>query len=1284
MLRDQLRFRRRLRGIERAARGGRSTEQALSQLQADIERSIAKQESRQAGVKDVALSFPPDLPVVQRRAEIAKAISEHQVVILCGETGSGKTTQLPKICLEIGRGVMGMIGHTQPRRIAARSVAARIASELQSQLGQVVGYKVRFSDKASPDAFIKIMTDGILLAETQTDRDLLQYDTLIIDEAHERSLNIDFLLGYIKQLLPRRPDLKVIITSATIDPQRFSAHFNNAPVIEVSGRVYPVDVRYRPVQSEEPDEDDPTVLDAIVSAVDEIAAVDEGDILIFLSGEREIRETAEELTKRASSHFAELLPLYARLSTEEQQRVFEPHKGRRIVLATNVAETSLTVPGIKYVIDPGLARISRYSANARVQRLPIELISQASANQRKGRCGRIEAGVCIRLYSQDDFESRGEFTDPEILRSNLASVILQMKALKLGEIERFPFIEPPRPGMVREGYQTLHELGAIDDRNELTQSGRELAKLPVDPRIGRMILAAQNENCLKEMLIIASALATQDPRLRPIDSAKLADISHQQYADERSDFLSYLKLWDALQKGAEELSSNKLRKLCQQRYLSFVRWREWQDVHRQLRDLVTESGMELNAKPATYEDIHRALLTGLLTNVGFKHDGHEYLGVRDRRFHIFPGSGQFQIAPRWVMAAELVETTRLYARTVARVQPEWIEQLAQHLVKRSYTAPYWNAKSAHVEAFERVTLYGLTLVPKRRVHYGKIDPKVAREIFIQQALIEGDYQPPARFDSAYAVNNRALIEDLRSTEAKRRRRDVMVDSQALFEFFDGRIPSHVVNGPLFEKWRRHTERENPRLLFLSPADLMKPGALAADRAEFPDAMNVSGLAFPLRYRHEPGHADDGVTMTVPIEALNQISETQTAWLVPGLLQEKVAALIKTLPKALRVNFVPAPDFAESVLRTLEFGQGDLIDQIAARLAQLTGIEIARQDWSPAAIAEHLLMNFHVVDIEGKVIAAGRSLARMRQQLNETDARQAIAVKSEFDRHFITSWDFGDLPDRVPIQHGAMALHAYPAIVDDQTSVSLRLLDSAQRSAHATRAGVRRLFVLAVRDELAAHIDYLPGLDEMSLHFAPLGSSDQLKAHLIDLCADRVFLGDLQDVRTQVDFERRLRSGWNNLWPVASEISTLIGRILAAHHALDLQLADFDNPFWSEALEDIRTQLTHLMPDGFMLSTPYAWLLQFPRYLQAISVRMRKLANAGLPRDRHATAEVKKQWNRYAARRDHHRQQCIVDPSLDEFRWMIEEFRVSLFAQELGTSIPISSKRIEQQWQKTLM
>ncbi|MGA7800572.1 MAG: ATP-dependent RNA helicase HrpA, partial [Gammaproteobacteria bacterium] len=907
MLADRGPFEKRLRALQRRARQGRAVDSGMKELSAAVARSRAVRERRLAALP--VPQYPDALPVVLRREEIRSAIAAHQVVIVCGETGSGKTTQLPKICLELGRGVAGMIGHTQPRRIAARSLAARIAEELRSAVGRAVGYKVRFNDRVGQDSFIKVMTDGILLAETQGDRDLSQYDTLIIDEAHERSLNIDFLLGYLKQLLPRRPDLKVIITSATIDPERFSRHFDDAPVIEVSGRTYPVEIRYRGVEGGTSDTGERDLGQSVVDAVDELARAGSGDVLVFLPGEREIRETAERLRKHHPPH-TEILPLYARLSAAQQNRVFQNHRGRRIVLATNVAETSLTVPGIRYVVDTGLARISRYSYRTKVQRLPIEPVSQASADQRAGRCGRVAAGICIRLYGEEDYQARVRYTEPEIRRTNLASVILQMLSLGLGDIERFSFIDPPDSRYVRDGFKLLHELGAVDGRERLTDLGRQLARLPVDPRLGRMLLAARDEHCLEEALVIVSALAVQDPRERPLDQQQAADEKHRLFSDPRSDFLGYLKLWQSYHEQQRHLSQNKLRKWCREHFLSFMRLRDWHDTHRQLKELATGMGMHLNQVAAEYDAVHRALLTGLLGNVAVKTDAREYTGARNLKLTIFPGSALARKGPKWIMAAELLETARRYAHTVAAVEPQWVERLAGGLVKRNYFEPHWEKRAAQVAAFETVSLYGLMLAARRRVNFGPIDPVLSRELFIRGALVQGDYQTKARF----FAHNRALIEEIEGLEAKSRRRDLLVDEALLYRFYDERIPAGIYSGSAFERWRREAERARPGLLELTREHLMQHGAQGITQAQFPDHLEIGGLRLALSYHFEPGSDNDGVTATVPLAAVNQLAPEPFEWLVPGLLGEKVTLLIKSLPKGLRRHFVPAPQFADACLQ----------------------------------------------------------------------------------------------------------------------------------------------------------------------------------------------------------------------------------------------------------------------------------------------------------------------------------------------------------------------------------
>ncbi|MHC4649409.1 MAG: ATP-dependent RNA helicase HrpA [Planctomycetota bacterium] len=1275
MLADQHRLRRRLRGLKRSARRRGSGVDAR-RLAEEITASIDLRRRRGAD-RPRRYSYPADLPVAARRQEIADAIAAHQVVVVCGETGSGKTTQLPKICLELGRGGAAMIGHTQPRRIAARSVAARIAGELGSSLGRHVGYKVRFTDRSGPACLLKIMTDGILLAETQRDRSLHAYDTIIIDEAHERSLNIDFLLGYLRRLQPKRPDLKIIITSATIDPRRFSEHFGGAPIVEVSGRTYPVEVRYEPLAGQDADAKDADRQHAILEAVDSVAALGRGDVLVFLAGEREIRETAEALRKHHPPQ-TEILPLYARLSTAEQDRVFQPHPGRRIVLATNVAETSLTVPGIRYVVDPGFARISRYSARRKVQLLPIEPISRASADQRKGRCGRISEGVCVRLYSQDDFDGRREFTDPEIVRSNLASVVLQMYALGLGEVDEFPFMDPPRRAMVRDGYKTLRELGALDPEHRLTDLGRRLARLPVDPRLGRMILAAEKETCLTEVLVIAAALSAQDPRERPMDRREQADAAHAQFQDEASDFLVFLNIWSAYHERKRHLSWNKLRTWCRENHLSFVRMREWVDIHQQLKRLTAESGMRTNDVPADFDAVHRSLLSGLLSSIGVRQEGYAYTGADGKTFHIFPGSGLFKKGPRWLMAAELVETTRLYARTVARIRSQWLEELAAHLVQRSHSDPRWHRESATAVANENVSLFGLPIVTNRRVPYGPVDPRASREIFIQHALVEQEYAT----DAPFFAHNRRLLEEIETLQAKCRSRDVLVDSSVRYAFYDQRVPQDVCSGRQLDTWRENAERENSRLLCMSRDDLMRHAADAVTAERYPDVLHLAGNDWKLEYRLEPGHPEDGITMTVAVEAVGQLDEQRLEWLVPGYLKEKVVALIKALPKTLRTNFVPAPDFAEACAEGMRFGVGPLVDAVSSQLEHMVPVTIPRDAWRPQELPPYLRMNVRVVDGTGRVVICSRDLDEIRTAVGAV-ARTALTTLegSPFNRAGLTRWDFGDLPREVTVQKRGLSLRGHPAIVDGLTNVGLRLFDSPELAEQHHRQGLRRLYVLQMPNDINGFIRTLPGFDEMALLHAALGHDEELSDQLALLIADRAFLTAAPLPRTEAGFRDRLATGEQRIWEVGMEVCDRAARILEAHHDLAVALDRDVPPQWSDALADIRRHLGYLLPPGFFTATPYEWLSHFPRYLHAAERRLAKLARGGHVRDAGLADKLRPMWRAYLERAEEHRARGIVDPALEHYRWMLEELQVSMFAQELKTSVPVSIKRLARQWEQ---
>jgi len=1275
LLDDRCSLGRRLQGLRRRLANAQPVERGVAELQTAIANSCERRRERLARLPTP--DFNADLPINRQRELIAAAIRANPVVVICGETGSGKTTQLPQICLSLGLGAAGTIGHTQPRRIAARSVAARIAEELHTPLGGAVGYKVRFSDRVGPDTVIKLMTDGILLAETQGDRDLEQYEVIIIDEAHERSLNIDFLLGYLHRLLPRRPDLKVIITSATIDPERFSRHFHNAPIIEVSGRGYPVDIRYRPLLAEDEDARDRDLQQAILEAVDEVSRIDRGDILLFLSGEREIRETTESLRKHHPPD-TEILPLYARLSTAEQSRIFQPHGGRRIVLATNVAETSLTVPGIRYVIDPGAARISRYSHRSKIQRLPIEKISQASANQRAGRCGRTSAGLCIRLYSEEDFLSRPAFTDPEILRTNLAAVILQMSVLRLGEIEDFPFIDPPDSRLISDGFQLLFELGAVDTQRQVTELGRQLARLPIDPRLGRMILAARQEGCLGEALIIASALALQDPRERPLERQQAADEKHRRFRDEQSDFLALLNLWNHYHEQARRLSRNKLRQLCEDEFLSFVRLREWRDLHQELHALVTEAGLHPNQEPAQYEPLHRALLTGLLGHLGVKQEDQSWLGARNRRFYIFPGSGLFKKGPKWVMAAELVETTKLYARTVARIDPAWVEALAGHLLKRSYSEPHWEKRAAQVAATERVTLYGLPIVAERRVNYGPIDPVLARELFIRHALVQQEFHCKAPF----FIHNRDLLAEAEELETKSRRRDLLVAEEVLFEFYDRRIPAGIYSGPGFEKWRRQAEQHEPQLLFMSRELLLAPQAETVTADQFPDALDLDGLRLPLSYRFAPGEEDDGVTVNVPLAALNQFDPRRLEWLVPGLLGQRLAALLKSLPKALRRHVVPVPDYVAVLLETLQPGNISLTQAMAAQLYKITGVEILPEAWRPELVPGHLQMRLRVLDAEGKVLAEGRDFQAIQERLRgQAQASFATLPPPEFERDEVREWDFGDLPEYVEFSRNQVTLKGYPTLVAQMDgSLALRLLDSPERAEQALRAGLRRLILLKLRDKIKYLRQNLPALQTMSLHFLKVGSQEELREDLLSAIVDRAFLGDAPLPRTAAAFNECLEQGKQRLLPVANEYGELVRQILRAYHEIRTTLAG-EVPFsWSEAVRDIEEQLERLIYKGFITRTPWFWLQQLPRYLKAIQIRLQKLKQAP-DRDRRWRGEIGWQWEQCKRQLNQNTERGIDDPELEQFRWMLEEYRVSLFAQELKTAVPVSVKRLEEQWKK---
>jgi ATP-dependent helicase HrpA len=1299
MLADRRSFGKRLSGLRGRQQQGKPFDQGLQRLLAEMQRSQELAARRAETLPQP--QFPSDLPISEKWREIAALISANQVIILCGETGSGKSTQLPKICLTLERGVFGRIGHTQPRRIAARSLAGRISEELGSELGTAVGYKVRFHDHVRPESQIKLMTDGMLLAEIQRDRYLSEYDTLIIDEAHERSLNIDFLLGYLKQLLPKRPDLKLIITSATIDPERFAEHFDGAPIINVSGRTYPVEVRYQPPEDKEGDEGadeagagpsqescserDEPMQQAILDAVDELARIDRGDILLFLSGEREIRETAESLRKH-KMQLTEVLPLFARLGAAEQARIFHPTQQRRIILATNVAETSLTVPGIRYVIDAGFARISRYSYRSKVQRLPVERISRASADQRKGRCGRVAAGVCIRLYSEEDFESRREFTEPEILRTNLASVILQMKILGFGEIDAFPFVDPPDRRLIKDGYRVLEELGAVDGERKVTRLGRNLARLPVDPRIGRMLLQAAHTHCLNEVLVIAAALSIQDPRERPLERQQAADEAHHAYRHEESDFHSYLKLWEHLEEQRRHLSKRKFRNYCRDNFFSWTRVQEWHDIHHQLRGQMHEMGFKENCAEAGYEEIHKAVLSGLLSHVGLKGSGkeREYQGARNSRFHIFPGSGLFRKQPKWVVAAELVETTRLYARGVAAVRPEWIESLAGHLVKRSYSEPHWEKTRGQVAAYERVILFGLTLVARRKVNYGPLNPVEAREIFIRFALVEGDFHSRAPFWR----HNRELTEEIEGWEDKTRRRDLLVDRQAIYEYYDRRIPEGIYSTPQFEKWLREITRSEPKILHMRMEDLVRGEKVQVSAEQFPDLLDLNGMRLPLEYHFEPGQQGDGVTLKVPQAVLNQVSEDRCQWLVPGLLRERIIALLRSLPKGLRKSFVPAPDFADACVKALVPTEKPLILALAEQLKAMTGVHVPEDAWSEQNLPDHLKMNFQVMDENGGILAAGRDLAQLQRRHGSADKLSYHQLPAaDLERDGIRSWDFGELPERVEMDRGGIKLRGFPALVDQGDSVALRVLDSEDNAQRANRAGLRRLFMLKLSQDVRFLRRNLQGLEQMRLQYAKAAPTpdgwqrpmkSDLENELVALILDLAFIEGMEPIRTESQFEARISERRGSLVTLGNEVTELLGEILRYYQQVRKNLAASTQINWMSSIADMQQQLEQLVFVGFLQHTPYRQLQQFPRYLKAIAKRLEKLGHAAA-RDRKLMQEMGGQYDKWREREQAYRQRGRRDERIEELRWMFEELRVSLFAQELKTAYPISLKRIEKRW-----
>ncbi|MGW4873449.1 ATP-dependent RNA helicase HrpA [Streptomyces chartreusis] len=1296
-LRDAHRLGRRLEGARKIRKP-----EARAAVLAEIEAEVAKGEERIATRRTrlPAVTYPEQLPVSQKKDEIAAAIRDHQVVIVAGETGSGKTTQIPKICLELGRGVRGMIGHTQPRRIAARTVAERVAEELDTPLGESVGWKVRFTDQVNPDGtFIKLMTDGILLAEIQTDRELRAYDTIIIDEAHERSLNIDFLLGYLAQLLPKRPDLKVVITSATIDPERFARHFGDAPIVEVSGRTYPVEVRYRPLLEEDSEDADRDQITAICDAVEELQGEGKGDILVFLSGEREIRDTADALTRK-QYRFTEVLPLYARLSHAEQHRVFQQHTGRRIVLATNVAETSLTVPGIKYVIDPGFARISRYSHRTKVQRLPIEPISQASANQRKGRCGRTSDGICIRLYSEDDFVARPEFTDAEILRTNLASVILQMTAAGLGDIEKFPFIDPPDHRNIRDGVQLLQELGAIDPaekdvRKRLTQTGRKLAQLPVDPRLARMVLEADRNGCVREVMVIAAALSIQDPRERPADKQAQADQQHARFKDETSDFLAFLNLWRYVREQQKERGSSSFRRMCKQEYLNFLRIREWQDIYTQLRTVAKQMGIHLNEDDAPDDRVHVSLLAGLLSHIGMKDvkeskdsgpgarkDGgrNEYIGARNAKFAIFPGSALFKKPPRFVMSAELVETSRLWARVNAKIEPEWVEPLAEHLLKRTYSEPHWEKDQAAVMAYEKVTLYGVPIVAQRKVNYGRIDPEASRELFIRNALVEGDWRTHHKF----FADNRKLLSEVEELEHRARRRDIVVDDETLFDFYDARVPEHVVSGAHFDSWWKRKRHEEPEFLDFEREMLIRESAEAVTKADYPDSWRQGQLKFRVTYQFEPGADADGVTVHLPLQVLNQVTDEGFDWQIPGLREELVTELIRSLPKPIRRNYVPAPNFARRFLDTSVPLQEPLTVTMARELKRMVGVPFEADDFDWAKVPDHLRITFRIVDERRRKLAEDKDLEtlklRMKPKARQALSQAAAATASReggesLERKGLTDWSIGTLTRVFETRRAGQPVKAYPALVDDGDTVSVRLFDTEAEQQQAMWKGTRRLILRNIPVNPAKFAsEKLTNAQKLALSANPHGSIQGLFDDCAMAAADKL-MGDFGGPAWDEESYRKLYD------KVRAEIvdTTVravgqVQQVLAAWQAAERRLKATRSPALLANLTDVRGQLDGLVKPGFVTEAGLRRLPDLMRYLIAVDRRLQQMPT-NVQRDTTRMEKVHEMRDEYAWLLEQMPQGRPVPQQVLDVRWMLEELRVSYFAHALGTAYPVSDKRI---------
>jgi len=1246
----------------------------LARIQQQLDASSQRRHIR--ATQSPLIELDQELPIFDRREEIATAIRDHQVVVVSGETGSGKSTQLPLIALSAGYGVRGMIGHTQPRRIAARGVASRIAQHLKTPLGKWVGFKIRFDDKTDAGTLIKLMTDGILLAESRSDRFLDLYDLIIIDEAHERSLNIDFLIGFIRRILPKRPDLRVIITSATIDTKRFADHFTfdsqrPVPVIDVEGRMFPVEILHR---EPSPDLDESDANDIAVATVQELAQIDSGDMLVFLPTENDIRIVSRKLKGASiSGRKAEVLPLYARLSTEQQNLIFQTSGRRRIVLATNVAESSITVPGIRFVIDTGTARISRYSPRSKVQRLPIEAISQASAHQRAGRCGRVGPGICLRLYSEEDFAARPAFTTPEIRRTNLASVILQTHVLKLGNISEFPFIDPPHPDAIRDGYKTLFEIGAIDTHRRLTPLGRRLGRLPVDPRIGRMLFAADDEHCLTEILIIAAALEIQDPRIRPADKKKAADDQHQKFSHPKSDFMSFLKLWDFTQKLRAELSRSKYNLACKQNFLSVSHLRQWHDVYRQLNSICQTIGLAPRPRKDDYNAIHRSLLAGLLSGIAMLGDRHEYTGAGGVKFHLWPGSGVFEEKPKWTVVSEILETSRQYGRTVGKISPDWIEPIASHLLKRNTVDPHWSKNRQTVMAYENVSLFGLPIVTRRLTGIAKADPEKSRDLFIEQGLTER--QVTTHFD--FYLHNESLMDDLANLAAKTRRRDWILDSHRVMDFYYARLPNQAVDSAALHRLIQQDPALNEQLK-MKQQDLVPEQADTELIEEFPDRVLVGSMNLPVDYQFQPGQRDDGATVKIPLEGLSQIDDMQAGWLIPGLFEERIVGLIKSLPKSIRRNFVPAPATAEIIAKNLRRGQGSFVAAVARELTRISGESISTELFDPTKSEPYLKVNVQVVNEAGEVVAEGRSVAELREQLGGEHLSNVVQVdNSDWQQTGLTQWSWGELPGQVQITRGTTELAAFPAVFDEGSTVGLKLVDSQAAAEFETRQGLTRLFQIGNRKLVRSQVAWLPNLDEHAVLLSRLISPKELRQQLSDLIV-RIGLVENRAVpRSETEFAAAQENTIEKVSVATQDVARWLPGFSSAVQQSLLALEQMPSRF-SALKTGIGKQIQSLTEPGFLAQTPWKWLQHYPRYFNAITARIEKLPSTS---EQEAIEEIDQYWEQYEQMRVHHAHQSLVDPDLDQFRWMIEEYRVSRFAQQLGTSLTISAKRLDKQWKK---